>query len=368
MRYLLATPLALLLIQGEFFTTPLAPDDMHNKQAVVETSQGTIIIEFLPEVAPNHVGYFMKLASDGAFDGTTFHRMVLHGIIQGGDPLSKDPEKGRLYGTGGLNRLKAEFNAEKHTRGAVSAVRLPGKNDSAGSQFFICVVDQPSLDGQYTVFGRVVEGMHVVEKISETPTNEKQIATERVEITSVTVRDKPPPEPPPFAEETVAELASYRAILDTSLGPVTLEFLPDKAPNHVRNFLRLASLGAYDGCPFHRVVPGFVIQTGDITKRRQAPTDEVMKWIPERLEPEFNDTPHVKGILSMARADAPDSATTQFFICTAEASYLDGKYTAFGRVVDGIRVVEAIEALPTDGETPLTPLFLSRVRLERKEE
>jgi peptidyl-prolyl cis-trans isomerase B (cyclophilin B) len=368
MRYLLATLLTLPLVQGDFFTTPLGPHDMQNKQAVVKTSQGTIIIELLPGVAPNHVGYFMKLASDGAFDGTTFHRMVLQGIIQGGDPISKDPEKRNLYGTGGLNRLKAEFNPEKHTRGAVSAVRLPGKNDSAGSQFFICVIDQPSLDGQYTVFGRVVEGMRVVEKISETPTDGKQIATERVEITSVTLRDKPPPEPEPFSEETVEELASYRAILDTSLGPVTLELLPDKAPNHVRNFLRLASLGAYDGCPFHRVVPGFVIQTGDITKRRQPPMDKVMKWVPDRLEPEFNDTPHVKGTVSMARADAPDSATTQFFICTAEASYLDGKYTAFGRVVEGIRIVEAIEALPTEGETPLTPLFLSRVRLERKEE
>jgi peptidyl-prolyl cis-trans isomerase B (cyclophilin B) len=368
MIYLLAALVALPLLQGDFFTTPLALEDMQNKQAVIETSQGTIIIELLPEVAPNHVGYFMKLASEGAFDQTTFHRMVLHGIIQGGDPVSKDPEKRSLYGTGGLNRLKAEFNPEKHTRGAVSAVRLPGKNDSAGSQFFICVIDQPSLDGQYTVFGRVVEGMQFVEKISETPTDAKQIATERVEITSVTIRDEPPPETPPFAEETVEELAGYRAILETSLGSVTLELLPDKAPNHVRNFLRLASLGAYDGCPFHRVVPGFVIQTGDIAKRRHPPTNQAMKWIPERLDPEFNDTPHVIGTVSMARADAVDSATTQFFVCTAEASYLDGKYTAFGRVVDGLRIVEAIEALPTEGETPLAPIYLTRVRLERKEE
>ena len=142
-----------------FFTTPLSRDDMKGKQAVIETTLGRMVIDLLPENAPNHVGYFIKLAREGAYDGTTFHRVIKYGIIQGGDPLSKDPAKRAQYGTGGLGVLKAEPGAGPHVRGAVSAVLVPGKRDSAGSQFFICVSPQPALDGQYTVFGRVVEGI-----------------------------------------------------------------------------------------------------------------------------------------------------------------------------------------------------------------
>ena len=182
--------LVLIQAQGPFFTTPLSLEEMATKQASVETTMGTFVLEFLPEVAPNHVGYFLKLASEGAYDGTSFHRVIKYGIIQGGDPLSKDPAARDRYGTGGLGVLMAEFSKEQHTRGAVSAVRIPGKPDSAGSQFFICVTDQLSLDGQFSVFGRVVEGIDVVQKISEVPADEKTIATERVEIVSVTVRDK----------------------------------------------------------------------------------------------------------------------------------------------------------------------------------
>lgn len=185
-----AVLLLLIQAQGPYFTTPLSVEEMATKQALVETTMGNFIIEFLPEVAPNHAGYFLKLASEGAYDGTTFHRVIKYGIIQGGDPLTRDPEARDRYGTGGLGVLAAEFSEEQHTRGAVSAVRLPSKPDSAGSQFFICVTDQLSLDGQYSVFGRVVEGIGVVQKISEVPADEKTMATERVEIVSVTVRDK----------------------------------------------------------------------------------------------------------------------------------------------------------------------------------
>ena len=182
--------LAFIQATSAFFTTPLTTEEMASKQAVVETTMGNFVIEFLPEVAPNHVGYFLKLASEGAYDGTSFHRVIKYGIIQGGDPLSKDPAARDRYGTGGLGVLASEFSEEKHTRGAVSAVRIPGKPDSAGSQFFICVTDQLPLDGQYSVYGRVVEGIEVVQKISEVPADEKTIATERVEVVSVKIREK----------------------------------------------------------------------------------------------------------------------------------------------------------------------------------
>ena len=92
------------------------------------------MIDLRPDLAPNHVGYFMKLAREGAYKGTTFHRIIRMGLIQGGDPLSRDTAKAKLYGTGGLNVLKPEITAEPQTRGAVSAVLVPGKPDSAGSE------------------------------------------------------------------------------------------------------------------------------------------------------------------------------------------------------------------------------------------
>jgi peptidyl-prolyl cis-trans isomerase B (cyclophilin B) len=346
------------------FTTTLSPDEMKGKQAVIETSAGSIVLDLLPEAAPNHVGYFIKLARDGAYRGTTFHRLIKYGIIQGGDPLSKDASKRDLYGTGGLGVLKGEPSSEKHTRGAVSSVILPGKPDSGGSQFFICVVDQPVLDGQYTVFARVVEGMRVVEKISEAPVDEKGKAVDRVEIASVTIRDKPADKPPAFSTESVAELAAYRVSLDTTAGTITLEMRPDKAPQHVRNFLRLAAAGAYDGTAFHRVVRGFVIQAGSMNSRKE-PLSEPQQKLVGALQPEFNDIAHVKGTLSMARGDDPSSASTSFFICTGPSPGLDRVYTAFGRVVDGMAAVEAIEGVAVDGETPKQRVEIVRVKVER---
>lgn len=343
------------------FTTPLPPAEMAGKQAVVATTAGTFVIDLRPDLAPNHVGYFVKLAKAGAYEGTIFHRVVRLGIIQGGDPLSKDPAKTKLYGTGGLGVLKAEISSEKHTRGAVSAVLQPGKPDSAGSQFFVSVTDQPALDGKYTIFGRVSEGIDVVQKISEAAADERGAPADRIEIRSVTIRDTPPPEPEPFATESPADLGKHRAILETSAGSITVEFFADKAPEHVRNFLRLASLGVYDGTSFHRVVRGFVIQTGALTSR--GPLSEKQQKMVRSLQPEFNDTKHVKGILSMARGDDPASAMTSFFIVTGDAPSLDGKYTVFGRVLDGMAVVEAIEQTPVNGEAPTTRIDLKSVRI-----
>jgi peptidyl-prolyl cis-trans isomerase B (cyclophilin B) len=335
------------------------------KQAVVETSAGTFIIDLGPEAAPNQVAVFTKLVSEGAYDGTIFHRMVKYGMVQGGDPLSKDASKRALYGTGGLNLVKAEPRAAKMTRGSVAAVLVPGKPDSAGAQFFIAVVDQPGLDGQYTVFGHVSDGLEIVQKISETPVDANGLATERIEIRTMRIRDTPPPAPEPFSTEAPQALAAYRAVLDTSAGPITMEFLPDKAPAHVRQFLRLAQAGVYDGMTFHRVAPGFVIQTGALASRA-APLTEKQQALVHNLQPEFNDTRHVKGIVSMAHGDDPASATTSFFICTATSPALDGRYTAFGRVVEGMAAVDAIEAAPRNGEAPIARIDLRTVRIEKR--
>ena len=343
------------------FKTPLTLAEMTNKQAVVNTSMGTFVIDLRPDLAPNHVGYFIKLARDGAYKGTTFHRVIRLGIVQGGDPLSKDAAKAKLYGTGGLGVLKAEIGGEPASRGAVAAVLQPNKPDSGGAQFFVCVSDQPSLTGKYTIFGRVAEGMDVVQKISELPASPEGMVSERVEIRGIDIRDTPPPEPEPFSTEPVEALRAYRAVLDTTAGPITIEFFPDKAPGHVRAFLRLASAGVLDGTAFHRVVKGFVVQTGYLSTR--GPLTEKQQTLVRPLQPEFNDTKHVKGIVSMAHGDDPASATTSFFIVTGDSSSLDGKYTAFGRVVDGMAVVEAIEQAPLRGEEPVTRIELKQVRV-----
>jgi peptidyl-prolyl cis-trans isomerase B (cyclophilin B) len=350
------------VVVGALMTAARASAQAPPQQAVVETSLGTVIIDLTPESAPNQTAFFIKTARAGGYDGTTFHRMVKYGMVQGGDPLSKDPARKSLYGTGGLNQVKAEARAAKMTRGSVAAVMVPGRPDSAGAQFFIVLVDQPGLDGQYTVFGHVSDGMEVLQKISEAAVDASGAAVDRIEITRVTVRDTPPE---PFVNDPAQQLAAYRAVLDTSAGPITIEFFPDKAPETVRQFLRLADAGVYNGMAFHRVAPGFVIQTGALSSR-PAPLTEKQQKLVHNLAPEFNDTKHVKGIVSMARGEAPDSAQTSFFICTGTSTALDGVYTAFGRVVDGMTAVETIEAAPRTGETPNARIDLRGVRVVKQ--
>jgi peptidyl-prolyl cis-trans isomerase B (cyclophilin B) len=359
---------ALLVVpqSGAFFVTPRSQADMAGKQAVVETTMGTFVIALRPDAAPNHVGHFMDLAEQGAFEGRTFHRVIRYGIIQGGDPLTVDPAKAAEYGTGGLRKLRREPNDLRHTAGAVSAVLVPNEPDSAGDQFFVCATDQPALDGQYTVFGEVVEGLEVVQAISAVEADANGAPAERIEMRSVTIRDTPPPPVVPFSTETADELAAYRAVLDTAAGTITLEFLTSVAPEHARAFLQLADAGVYDGTPFHRVAKGFVIQGGALAFR-EAPLTQAQQALVRELQPEFSDTATLPGVVSMARGDDPASATTSFFICTGECRTLDGVYTAFARVVSGMDVVEAIEAGEVDGETPRAPVMVRTVRIERRD-
>ena len=335
-----------------FYTTKRAPEALQNKQVVLETTLGTIVIQLNGAAAPNHVGYILDQAEAGAYDGTVFHRAVPMGILQGGDPLSKDPAKTALYGTGGLNRLKREPNDRKPLRGAVAAVLQPNKPDGAGAQFFICLTDQPGLDGQFTVFGEVVEGLEVAEQASQSPLDANGRLTTRVTITKATVRATPAASTAPFVETSVEDLAQYRATITTTLGAIVIGFAPEVAPGHVRNFLRLAQLGVYDGTAFHRVVPKFAVQAGDLSSR-PAPLTQVQRKAVGSVKGEFNPIKHEAGVVSMARGDDPDSASTSFFICTAASPPLDGKYTAFGRVLEGMDVVTAIEQAPLDGEACL---------------
>lgn len=159
--------------------------------AVIKTSAGEMVVEFWPEVAPNTVENFKKLARQGFYDGTAFHRIIKGFMIQGGDPLTKDPNNDANYGTGDPGyKIKAEFNERKHVSGVISMARGP-QPDSAGSQFFIMLGAAPGLDGQYTGFGKLIKGEDVLMKIGNTPVGpnrgENSKPKQRVEIESVKI-------------------------------------------------------------------------------------------------------------------------------------------------------------------------------------
>lgn len=333
-------------------------EELKNQQAVLETALGKIVLRFFPDKAPEHVKYIVSLLKSGFYDGTAFHGMMLGGFIQGGDPLTKDPSTRMMYGTGGFHNLTPEFSDAKLVRGAVAAVLPPEDKNKAGSQFFICVVDQPQLDGKYTVWGQVAEGMEVVEKISSTPVDSRSLAKERVEVFKAYLQPIPPPEPIPFVDATKDEMKKYHVVLETTMGLIEVELFPEVAPEHVRNFLRLSKADMFDNTVWHRVVPGFVIQGGDVGTRTPPATAQQMSQFVKHLMVEIGEMKHQKGILSMARGDELDSATTSFFICLADLPSLDGKYTVFGKVVKGMETVEKIASVPVDGERPLTRVDL----------
>ena len=149
------------------------------------------------------------------------------------------------------------------------------------------------------------------------------------------------------------------------LGTITLEFYPSRAPNHVEKFKKLAREGFYDGTKFHRVIPGFMIQGGDPNTKG----DDVQTWGTGgpgyEIDAEFNDAPHLRGTLSMARAQDPNSAGSQFFICVDRSSFLDGQYTVFGKVLEGMDVADKIVNSPRDGnDRPNEDVVVESIRIE----
>ena len=138
------------------------------------------------------------------------------------------------------------------------------------------------------------------------------------------------------------------ALIETTLGNIELEFLEDKAPGHTKNFKDLANKGYYDGTTFHRVIPGFMIQGGDSNSKSEDRSMHGTGGPGYSIKAEFNDTPHDRGILSMARSQDPDSAGSQFFIVVKDSHFLDNQYTAFGKVTTGMDVVDKIVSVPRD--------------------
>ena len=149
-------------------------------------------------------------------------------------------------------------------------------------------------------------------------------------------------------EKEIKKMSGTKAIIETKFGNITLKFFPDVAPGHVKNFIDLAKKGFYDGTTFHRVIPGFMIQGGDPNSKDPNKSRHGQGGPGYTIKAEFNDKPHKRGTLSMARAGHPDSAGSQFFICVKDSPFLDKQYTVFGEVESGIEVVDKIVSQPRD--------------------
>jgi peptidyl-prolyl cis-trans isomerase B (cyclophilin B) len=165
--------------------------------------------------------------------------------------------------------------------------------------------------------------------------------------------------PEPFDGASVEKMAQQCVTLQTEAGNIVIEMLPESAPENVRNFLNLSATGAFDTTTFSRIVKDFVIQGGNLSTSEKWGI-ELAKRMTHKLPDEPSLIKHVRGIVSMARPNEPNSATTNFFILVADGSNLNGKFSAFGRVIGGMEVADAINQAPTDGEKPSKPVHISR--------
>ena len=180
------------------------------------------------------------------------------------------------------------------------------------------------------------------------------------------MNERPSEAPPvePFDKADVKTMASKCVLLDTEAGVIEMEMFPESAPESVRNFLNLVATGALDTTTFSRVVPGFVIQGGNIWTR----TGDVTRELGQRARRTLPDEPskilHERGIVSMARGDEPNTATTNFFILVDTASYLDGKFAAFGRVTRGMEIVDSINRVSVTDEKPEKPVRIKKASVQ----
>ena len=181
---------------------------------------------------------------------------------------------------------------------------------------------------------------------------------------STAASDTAPAAAPAAAEEKPASYYENKvAELHTTAGDIHIRFFPDAAPNHVRNFIDLAEKGFYNGTKFHRIIPGFMIQGGDPNTIKGDPSLWGTGGAPTNIKAEFNDVKHKRGIVSMARATDPDSASSQFFIMVGDAPQLDHQYSVFGRVTQGMDVADKIVAGPAMGDRAADPVTITGITI-----
>jgi peptidyl-prolyl cis-trans isomerase B (cyclophilin B) len=339
-----------------------SPDSVDALEAVLDTSLGRIVIEFFPKDAPRHVEYFIKKAREGAYDGTTFFQLVKDGLIQAGDPLTKNPAAKATYGTGGLKAgIPDEINSHPHEPGAVSAVLqgkrgAPGESEpgSSGMQFFVVVGRQPQLDKKFSIFGKVVEGMDVATKISEQTASRSGAAVDRIEIKKATIREKTP---------TVDQMKSMQALIETSLGNLKLEFIPDAAPNAARLFIRHAREGVYDGTAFYRVSQKYFLEAGQPSDWPQDSPNRKRVFSTWNLPLEPNNVKPDRGTAAL-RQLAGKTVGLDFYIISIATPSLEGKDAPFAKVVDGLDVLDKIAGAEVDGDKPKQRIEIKKISIQ----
>jgi peptidyl-prolyl cis-trans isomerase B (cyclophilin B) len=312
----------------------------------IELQSGEKIeIELFPQAAPNTVSNIISLAQAGYYDGLDFDYIIADFIVIGGN----SPEGGPGYRIPGEFALSGYDNPLSHVRGTVSLFN-GGHPDSGSAEFFFVLDEAPHLDGFYAPFGRVLKGIEHVDRISRGPATEEGWATDPVEtMKKVTVDTLNKQYQAPVTTEVWNEdLPNPVVTLEIEAGGIIkIELLPGVALNTVRNFVALARQGFYDGLKFHRIIPGFMIQGGD-------PQGNGTGGPNHYIHGEFaingipNSLAHQRGTISMARSQHNDSAGSQFFIVVGDARFLDGQYAGFGRVLEGMDVVDRIVNGPSD--------------------
>ena len=304
-----------------------------------DIGENEFIITLREDKAPITCENFEKLVSEGFYDNTTFHRVVSGFMAQGGDP------EGTGMGGSGTN-IKGEFwsngvrNDLKHMRSIVSMARSQD-NDSASSQFFICYDDVDFLDGEYAAFGQVTQGMEVVDRFLnvDRKLNESYELASPIQPITITKAEMIDPDATGHKRAKFTMDFTEREFKD---GKFVITLNAEKAPISCENFEKLVNEGFYNGSNFHRVIDGFMAQ-GGAPATAEDMTDTIKGEFTENGVD--NDLKHVKGTVSMARANDPDSASSQFFICFDTCENLDGKYAAFGEVTEGMDVVDGFTSV-----------------------
>ena len=320
--------------------------DPDNPLVTIELLSGGLIkIELFPEAAPNTVNSFIHLVEQGYYDGLDFDYIIEDFIIIGGN----SPEGGPDYRIPGEFAANDYQNPLSHMKGMVSMFN-GGHPDSGAAEFFIVLDDAPHLDGFYATFGKVISGIEFAQAISRGPATEDGWAVDPVEtMKKVTVDTMGKTYDLPTAAEIWDEEQPNPVVtLEIEAGGIIkIELMPAAALNTVRNFVSLVQQGFYDGLRFHRIIPGFMIQGGD-------PLGNGTGGPNHYIHGEFalngirNDIAHARGTISMARSQHNDSAGSQFFIVVGDASFLDGQYAGFGRVLEGMDIVDRIVNGPSD--------------------
>ena len=325
-------------------------------KAVIEIEDyGTIELDLYGKIAPVTVVNFETLANSGFYDGLTFHRIIEGFMMQGGCP------NGNGTGDAGKN-ITGEFsdngveNKISHVRGVISMARSGHQYydyyyyNTASSQFFITHGDaSASLDGKYAAFGVVTSGMDVVDDVCTgvTPTDnngtvskEEQPVIKSVRVTCVS--DEFKPKEPVATHEATIEIEGY--------GTIKMDLYGNVSPITVENFVKLAKEGFYDGLTFHRIIKDFMMQggcpKGDGTG--DSGTDIKGEFLANHVY--NNRISHVRGVVSMARGEEPNTGSSQFFIVHKDSPHLDYNYAAFGMVTEGMDVVDRVctEVKPID--------------------